>query len=466
MPTPNLFLVTQTLTRLLEFNVKGLLDRYGYAPTLNVTSMPPERVGTETDTLNLYLYHTMEASHFRNEPPPGTGARPVSRTPLALSLYYILTAHHQKNDVFDAEIQQLLFGLAMKTFHDFPCVRDDLALSPGGGAPAQPVMPAELIGRDNRFDIAMRPLTAEEALTFWHADDSATTRLAAYYEVRPVFLDPEPMASAAGIALSPGLFLSAGMPPQIDASSALVAFAPPPASGLPAVSQMMSPARPTLATGLTEGPVNRVALAGTRLNGGGGSAVDARILLRSPHWQTMSPPVQSVRLDPALNPAWNVQLGATAALFDFQSSIATSAGNLDVVPGFYTVTIEVERFRDTPSGATVSTRTQSNMTVIALGPRVLACDPPNGAGRIVIHLAPLFDVTDSALDLQLAVDGLLYDELGAFAGAPAADAGHFVRVASDRIEFHPAFAVVAGEAHPVRVVVNGAESQPAWAVMP
>jgi hypothetical protein len=56
----------------------------------------------------------MEATHYRNDPSPGTGPFPISRNPLALSLYYILTAHHSKNDEFDAEIQQLLFGLAMK----------------------------------------------------------------------------------------------------------------------------------------------------------------------------------------------------------------------------------------------------------------------------------------------------------------------------------------------------------------
>lgn len=463
MPTPNLFLVTRTLTNLLSLNVEALMTRYGFGNTVNVSSMPPERVGSATDTLNLYLYHAMEATHYRNAPPPGTGPSPISRNPLALCLYYILTAHHQINDEFDAEIQQLLFGLAMKTFHDHPVIGDELEISPDGG-PAQPVMDPDLAGRGNMLNVALRPLTAEEAMGFWEADDTATTRLAAYYEVRPVFIDAEPMTGASGLVFDPGLYLSVGLAPRIDSSSALVAFEPAAASGLLPVARVMSPARATFATGLPVGPVNRITLTGNRLNGGGGD-LEARILLRAAHWQAQVPPIRSVRLDPALNPAWQVELGAMSARFDMQAVLATDTGNLDVVPGFYTVSIEVERFRETPAGTTVSTLSESNRTVVSLGPRILSSDPPDGAGRISVHVAPLFDVTDADLDVQLAVDGVIYGELGAFAGTPD-DAGHFVRVAPDEVSFQPAFAIVAGEAHPVRLVVNGAESQPFWAVMP
>lgn len=463
MATPNLFLVTKTLTNLLALNVEALLTRYGYGTAVNVSSMPPEKVGSASDTLNLYLFHAMEATHYRNDPSPGTGPLPISRNPLALSLYYILTAHHEKNNEFDAEIQQLLFGLAMKTFHDYPTIKDDLEISPDGG-PKQPVMEADLVGGGNMLNIALRPLTAEEAMGFWEADDSATTRLAAYYEVRPVFLEPEPMTGASGLVFDTGLYLPIGMPPQINGSSALVAFTPPAATGLPPVAKTMSPARATFATGLPVGPVNRINLSGNRLSGGGGGA-EARILLRAPHWQAQTPPIRSVRLDSVLNPTWQVSLDVSAASFEMQSILATPSGNLDMVPGFYSVSIEVERFRETPAGTTVSTLSESNQTIVSLGPRITVSDPPDGNGRISVHFAPLFDVTDLGLDVQLAVDGLLYGELTTFAG-DATDNGRFVRVAPDEISFQPAFPIVAGELHPIRVVINGAESQPFWAVMP
>ena len=470
MATSNLYLVTQALTQLLSLNVRALLVRNGLPATLNVSSMPPERVGAESNTLNLYLYHTMEAGHYRNVPPPGTGQPPVAREPLALSLYYILTAHHQVNDVFDAETQQLLFGLAMKTLHDFSTIGDDLAISPGVG-PAEPVMPADLAGRDNRFDIALRPLTAEEALTFWHADDSATTRLSAYYEVRPVLIEPEPASGVSGLVFDVGLFLSAGLAPHIEATSALVAFEPPAQTGLPAQAFAASPARVTLAAGLPVGPVNRVNLSGRRLDGGGGSEVAARIVLRCAHWLSLAPPLRAVRLDAALNPDWAVQIGPNKAQFDAQGTLLVDQGGgppvaIDLVPGIYSVSIQLERFRDTPSGSPASVLSESNRAVVSIGPRILASDPPDGAGRITVHLANLFDVTDAALDVQLAVDGVIYAEVAAFSGNAAQDAGRFRRAAADAIEFQPAFAVVPGETHAIRLVVNAAESQPFWAVMP
>ena len=106
MATANLFLVTQTLTRLLDLNVRALLFRQGLPTTLHVTSMPPERVGAQQHTLNLHLYHAMEDAYYKNQPPPGRGGPPVSRQPLSLSLFYILTAHHEVNDVFDADHRQ------------------------------------------------------------------------------------------------------------------------------------------------------------------------------------------------------------------------------------------------------------------------------------------------------------------------------------------------------------------------
>ena len=43
MPTANLFLVTGTLQRLLDLNVRALLSRDGLPPNVDVTTMPPEQ---------------------------------------------------------------------------------------------------------------------------------------------------------------------------------------------------------------------------------------------------------------------------------------------------------------------------------------------------------------------------------------------------------------------------------------
>ena len=261
MATADLFLVTQTLTRLLDLNVRALLFRQGLTATLNVTSMPPEQVGAQQNGLNLHLYHCMEDHFYRNDPPPGTGGPPVSRQPLSLSLFYILTAHHEVNQTFDAEIQQRDFGLAIKTMHDFARIDDTLAISPDGGAP-QTVMAQRLRGGENHLEISPRPLTPEEALGFWSAEDSSTTRLSAYYEVRTVFIEPEVPTGAAGRVADVGIFVDVGVAPVIERVAGLTVFTPPAATGLGTQAIETVPARVTIDP--TSSPeVNRVTVAGS-----------------------------------------------------------------------------------------------------------------------------------------------------------------------------------------------------------
>jgi Pvc16 N-terminal domain len=468
MATGNLFLVTQTLTRLLDLNVRALLTRAGLPTTLNVSAMPPERVGSEANTLNLHLYHVVEDAHYRNDPPLGSGGTPVARQPLGLSLYYILTAHHQINDVFDAQTQQMLFGLAMKTMHDHPRLTEYLAIAPGIG-PTETVMPSGLIGRDNQFDVALRPLTPEESMSFWHADDSATTRLSAYYEVRPVFIEPEPVTGISGIVFDLGLFVSAGAAPRIDHAAGLLQFTPPVATGLPLQLIETRPARATLAPGLPEGPVNRITLGGSAL-AGDGSAGSARIVLRSQSWRALVPPVRAARVDPALNPLWAVSFNERRAVFDMQGTLNMQPDggpviSLETTPGLYAVSIETIRTQETANGTVRTSVSESNQIAFSLGARILLADPPDGAGRIAIHVVNLFDMLSADLDVQLAVDGIIYPEVAAFTGVPANDRGHFRRIAG-AVQLHPLASAVTPGAHPVRLVVNGAESQPFWIILP
>jgi hypothetical protein len=467
MPTANLFLVTQTLQRLLEFDVRALLRRQGLPTNINITAMPPERVGAAANTLNLYLYHLMEDAYYKNRPPPGRGGPPVSRQPLTLLLYYILTAHHEINDVFDAETQQLQFGLGMKAFHDHAVVDDELAISPDGGPP-QIVMSAGLRGRGNRMEIALRPLTPEEALAFWSAEQPSTTRLAAYYEVRTIFLEPELPTDAFGTVFDLGLFVSAGLSPMIERVASVVQFTPPAATGLGPQTIEVAPARATLALGLVP-PVNRVLVIGRALSGDGRRGA-ARFRLRTPAWRDLVPPVRAAAIDRTLNPGWAVALNENAGQFDFQGQLAIDDGaggviNLEVTPGIYALSVETTRRQETPSGLLRITTPESNQIAFSVGARIDGADPPNAAGRIVLRVVNLFDMQAAGLEVQLSVDGVLYDETAAFAGNAAQDRGLFERQAG-QIEFHPLFDPAVAAVHPVRLVINGAESQPFWIVTP
>lgn len=465
MPTANLFLVTQSLRRLIDLNVRALLFRDGLPPTLNVTTMPPERVGAATHTLNLHLYHLMENAYYKNLEPPGRGGVPVARQPLTLLLYYVLTAHHEVNDVFDAEVQQQLMGLAMKSFHDHPLITDGLAIAPDAGPPEQVLAPG-LVGRGNQIEVSLRPLTPEEALSFWSAEQTSTTRLSAYYEARTCLLEPEPPAQVSGVVTDVGLSVVPGRAPVLDRTMALSHFVPPTASGAGPRTMETSPARASLAPGFVP-EVNRVHLSGSGLTGDGRPG-SATIVLRTPAWARLTPAVSSATVEPVLNPVWGVEIRTSQAQFDLQGSVDVIDGGggavtLEITPGIYAVSLRTERTAATASGVHRTTTAESNQVTFAVGARIDSVDPPPGPNqRMALNVVDEFDMTGPNLDVQLAIDGLMYLETDAFADDPVQDEGLFRRQSGGVMEFHPLFDAAVTGVHPVRLVINGAESQPFW----
>ena len=113
---------------------------------LAVSTLPPERVSGEINTINLYLYHVAEDPHYRNLVGNLSDARPVQTKPMSLILYYILTTHHEVNSTFDTVIEQRLMGYALKTLHDYAVIDDDTEIS------GTQVLHTDLRGRDNRLE--------------------------------------------------------------------------------------------------------------------------------------------------------------------------------------------------------------------------------------------------------------------------------------------------------------------------
>lgn len=465
MATLNLFHVTQTLSRLLDFGVRSLLFRQLQQPTpLNVSTMPTERVASPANQLNLHLFHVMEDANYRNALPRSAGTPPVRHESLALVLYYILTAHHEVAETFDAEIQQRNFGLALKIFHDYPIVDDNLVITPDPVAGPQTVMVPGLRGGDNRLEIALRPITPEESLGFWSQEFGATTRLlSAFYEVRTIFIDHEPPERAFGTVLDLGLFVSPAQAPSIHAVRGVTHFTPPAATGLSPQAIETNPARATLAPGLTP-PVNRVVVEGTRL-AGDGRPDSSRIVLRSAAWRSANPTIDSVAVDPSLNGPWSVQITSTSATFDMQATLDTPDGSVDVLPGIYAVSVLELRRQDAGAGRVRTTEYESNQIAFALGARIAGFDPVDGNGRMGLRVVNEVDLTNPALSIQLAIDGDVYDSAPAFDNDAARDRGHYVREPST-LRFHPLFDPTQSANRSVSLVINGAPSQPFWIEIP
>ena len=204
MPLFDLSHVTTSLADAVKLNIQRL------EPTLvgqlEVSTMPPERVSGAMNTVNLYLYHVAEDSHYRNLVGNLSDARPVQTKPMSLILYYILTTHHEVSAGFDTVTEQRLMGYALKTLHDYAVIDEDTEI---GGTQ---VLHTDLRGRDNRLEITLRQVSPEDSIAFWSAEDRQTARLSAYYEVRYALLEPEPPRRLPGVVLSLGTFIVINRP--------------------------------------------------------------------------------------------------------------------------------------------------------------------------------------------------------------------------------------------------------------
>ena len=84
----------------------------------------------------------------------------------------------------------------------------------------------------------------------------------------------------------------------------------------------------------------------------------------------------------------------------------------------------------------------------------------------MVEVTNTFNMEGPELEAQLHVGGDIYDETTTgFADIAAQDRGLFERQAG-QIEFHPLFDPLTSGTYPVRLIINGAESQPFWIEIP
>jgi hypothetical protein len=162
--------------------------------TVKVSAKPPDRVasgsGADPNQLNLFLYHVAPNPGWRNRALPsrdGDGAR-LTNPPLALDLFYLLTAYGEKD--FQAEI---LLGYAMQLFHETPVLTRDAIRTALRGGPNQPVdgsviLPttfqqlaaADLADQVEQIKIIPQAMSTEEMSKLWTALQTSYRPTAAY----------------------------------------------------------------------------------------------------------------------------------------------------------------------------------------------------------------------------------------------------------------------------------------------
>lgn len=453
----NLYKVTKTLTDLLTQNIIQNIDP-SLAGLLNVTAIPPEpdKMENPSNTLNLYLYHVAEDPYYKNALGSGSDVPNVATAPMALSLFYILTAHHETASTFDAEPQQKLMGYALKTFHDFPVITDRTRIN------STLILDPDLRGRDNSLQVILRPVSPEDAVAFWSTEETRTARLSAYYEIRVVMLEPEEPKTMPGIVLNLGAFLIQLGSPHLECSQNLVSFLLPESTGITDMQRIeATPARVSTDVGDPSSPNNRLLLGGANLAIGKSRS----LVLKNALWARQG--FEAVVIDPDLNPAWPLAFRSDRIELDIAPSLALDPSTtLTVFPGVYTAAVRVVKDEKVILNQLKQISDTSNEAAFFVAPRITGHTPPDADKRITVEIEPTFDLThgagtDQELEIRIVMAGRTYERRN-FDPAPSVPADN-----DGRFEVSPssvtlqAFDVVPGD-YPFRLIVNGAESAPFW----
>ena len=105
--------VTKTLRNIID---TGIRDELGGG---SVTTRPPDKArenGESSNQINIFLYQTLPNAALRNQDIPSR-VKPgeTGKFPLALNLYYLITAYGQNNDDI---LGHRILGTAMRVLHD------------------------------------------------------------------------------------------------------------------------------------------------------------------------------------------------------------------------------------------------------------------------------------------------------------------------------------------------------------
>lgn len=469
MPWTDVSRVTTAITHL----IKQVIDeRDAPSAPVEVTPAPYEEVtGVGPNVIHVHLFHMVEDPHQRNLPPVSYGKPAVQFTPLALVLNYVVTARNTTAvEVADRTLaEQRLIGLAARALHDFPVIDDSTQIGANTPILQDPLVAADAEG--NVIQLILRPVTLEESINFWSTQQLVTPRLALFYEARVVVLSTPPPNSLPGIVLTVGNYVFAGGEPHLLALRSRTGFLPAPQPNAP-------PAPPGTVTLLASNPA-RVALfpAGAALPPEvvalnaelaieGQHLTGARVLLelRGPVLVGAGPVgEQRFRIDllnPTANPDWSFSTSGVSVRAVMRQLVHDEQGlTLTLMPGIFRARLVLSK--QPPGDTTGKLQPQStNELVFALVPQVVKVTNNGGPPSAHAFRVELFgSYLSTDLDVELAVGGSLFSFVSTSPGA-----GEFTFApGSSQIDFALDISAATSPL-PVRVMIGGAESTPAWAV--
>lgn len=414
--------ITETVIEKIQIAV----DDTGYwPPTFRVL---PELVRDQHTGIGFYLFHVQESSHYKNLPSPGNDSPPVNYTPMALNLFYQLSANSiNENDDQDAYDEQNLMSVAMKALHDNSQIK------------------LTTTGKDINIKITLQTLSPSESVQYWAAAESPV-RLSAYYEVSVVFLQPEIPLSYASRVLSYGNFIFTRNAPQITSSENIIEYFLPGEVTTRQVKIQPAQAPPVF---ISPAPINSViSFMGSGFNGG-----TLQLLIISPLWS--EPAVADALWLPELisENQLNITVQPTAVL-------STALTTVDMIPGLYAAQISITQQRTLPNGTSKTFNHVSNQFPFAVMPRISLIAPTGGGGfAVTCDVFQNSGIEDDDIQVYIGADKLELSD------AVAPVAGEFIITGPTGIELLPPAGLPSGPVA-LRILIRGIESEPRWITIP
>lgn len=167
--------VTATLRNLIA---RGIADELGSGV---VTAQPPDKArenGDNGNQINIFLYQVLPNAALRNRDfPPRVKPGELGQPPLALNLYYLITAYGKDNDDV---LGHRLLGRAMQILHDYP-ILDPVQIKDALGE-------SQLQNQIEKVRITIQPTSIEDLSKLW-ATFQTQYRISAAYEASVVLID-------------------------------------------------------------------------------------------------------------------------------------------------------------------------------------------------------------------------------------------------------------------------------------
>ena len=168
--------VTATLRRIIDQGIRNEL------PGTSVTTKPLDKAETAANLINLFLYQMTVSAAWRNtDMPRQTKPGETGQPPLALNLYYLVTAYGKADESSDPPQSHRLLGRAMSALHDHPVLSSDDIKS------ALPVADQSLYDLYDQIEhvrITPQPLNLDEMSKLWTSFQAKYRISAAYLACR------------------------------------------------------------------------------------------------------------------------------------------------------------------------------------------------------------------------------------------------------------------------------------------